>query len=132
MFVLLIICLDIKKKRGSLYLLHVPLLKALASPSRLNERQRNPHRICLLYHSYRRQLQNYIFHTRLLPLPYSVTDQKVAKFQNVKNKTLSKRLSLCHVFPTMHPPPFGSGPLPENDRKYKHYFANWGKLLAVF
>ena len=124
--------IGIKKKRGSLYLLLVPHIKALALPIEVERATQKPTPNMLIASPLTRRWQIYISHIGHQPLLHPWLPIEFARFQNVKNKASSKRLSLCHVFPAIHPPPFGSGLQPKNNCKYTHNFISNPIFVADF
>ena len=125
--------MGIKKKRGSLYLLLVPRSEALALPIEVERATQKPTPNMLQYLAVHTTMANIHIPHRTSTVASSLAlIFEFARFQNVKNKALSKRLSLCHVFPAMHPPPFGSRLLPKNNRKYTHNFTSKPIFAAFF
>jgi hypothetical protein len=122
-----------KKKRGSLYLLPVPRFEALALPIDVERATQKPTPNMLQCHAVHTTIANIHIPHRTSTVASSLTSiEELARFRIVKNKASSKRLSLCHVFPAMHPPPFGSGLLPKNNCKYTHNFISKPIFVADF
>ena len=125
--------MGIKKKRGSLYLLLVPRIEALALPIKVERATQKPTP---------NMLQCYAVHTTMANIHIPHRTSTVASFltliENLLDSDASRTKRQVNAFsyvmllPAMHPPPFGSGLLPKNNRKYTHYFTILSQMIAIF
>ena len=125
--------MGIKKKRGSLYLLLVPRIEALALPIKVERATQKPTP---------NMLQCYAVHTTMANIHIPHRTSTVASFltliENLLDSDASRTKRQVNAFsyvmllPAMHPPPFGSGLLPKNNRKYTHNIISKPILVAFF
>ena len=114
-------------------MLLVPRIEALALPIKVERATQKPTP---------NMLQCYAVHTTMANIHIPHRTSTVASFltliENLLDSDASRTKRQVNAFsyvmllPAMHPPPFGSGLLPKNNRKYTHYFTILSQMIAIF